>query len=196
WRAILPVSSVSLRPAQSRETDFTSNIHLTPDAEAGALRRVRTSQRRIPLRFVVPLLLRGGARGGVKLDVSDLSARACANLSPEEVHPAPRPPPLKRRGRICALAAQTQLFDDRLVAGDIAVLQIVEQPAALTDHLQKALARVVVFLVGLEVLGQVGDALGEDRNLNFRRTSVALALRVVFNERGFALCGHRHRYSF
>ena len=48
-----------------------------------------------------------------------------------------------------ALAAELQLLDDGLVAGLVPRLQIVEQSPALRDHLEKAAARVIVFLVGL-----------------------------------------------
>ena len=52
---------------------------------------------------------------------------------------------------------------------------------------------MVVLHVGLEMIGQVGDALSEDRDLHFRRTGVAGLQRIVFNERGLALGGDRHR---
>ena len=50
---------------------------------------------------------------------------------------------------------------------------MVEEPAALGHHLEKAPARVVVLLVRLEVFGQVRDALGEDRDLHFSAARVA-----------------------
>ena len=59
-------------------------------------------------------------------------------------------------------------------ASSFGALEVVEQAAALADHHQQAAARVVVLLVRLEVLGQVGDALGQDRDLHLRRTGVAL----------------------
>jgi hypothetical protein len=40
--------------------------------------------------------------------------------------------------------------------------------------------------VGLEVLGQVGDALGEDRNLDFGAAGVVGAAAVFGNERSLA----------
>jgi hypothetical protein len=40
------------------------------------------------------------------------------------------------------------------------------------------------------------DALGEDRDLNFRRAGVVGLGRIVFDERSFALSGNRHRASF
>src|SRR5688500_9957452 len=68
-----------------------------------------------------------------------------------------------------SLAANAEALDQLAVARLVLALDIVEQAAALADHLQKAAAGVVVRLVGLEVLRQVGDALGQDRDLDVRR---------------------------
>ena len=45
---------------------------------------------------------------------------------------------------------------------------------------------MVVLLVRLEMLGQVDDPLGQDRDLDFRRSGVALGLRVVLDDFGLA----------
>ena len=78
-------------------------------------------------------------------------------------------------GHACALAAQAETLDQLLVAADVLALQVVEQAAALTDHDQETTTAVEVLLVGLEVFGQVADALRQDRDLDFRRTGIALA---------------------
>src|SRR5262245_24618421 len=57
--------------------------------------------------------------------------------------------------RAWTLAADAEALDQRLVARLVLALDIVEQAAALADHLQQATAGVVVRLVGLKVLGQV-----------------------------------------
>ena len=41
---------------------------------------------------------------------------------------------------------------------------------------------MVVLVVALEVLGQVADALGEDRDLDFRAAGVALVAGVVLDD--------------
>src|SRR5699024_1340390 len=97
--------------------------------------------------------------------------------APATVGPA-RPP----RGTEPAavwLSTQTEAFDERAVALDVGVAQVAEQAAALSDEEQQAAAAVVVVLVGLEVFGQVGDALGEQRDLDLRRAGVAFAGRVL-----------------
>src|SRR3954465_7355474 len=52
---------------------------------------------------------------------------------------------------------------------------------------------MVVLDVGLEVLGQIGDAFGEDRHLDLGRACVAGFRRIVLNERVLALDRDRHR---
>src|SRR6185369_13944868 len=61
---------------------------------------------------------------------------------------------------------------------------------------QQTAARVIVLRVGLEVLGQVDDALGEDRDLDFRAAGVAFGAGVVGNDRGLPLGGNSHLSSF
>jgi len=68
--------------------------------------------------------------------------------------------------------AQLQLFGDRLITSQINILQISEQAAALADHDQKPAARAVVFFVGLQMLGQMVDAMREQRDLHVRRARV------------------------
>ena len=71
------------------------------------------------------------------------------------------------------LLTDTQLGDQGTIALDVLLHEIIEQAAALTDHLVQAAAGVVVLRVLLEVLGELSDALGEDSDLNLRRTGVA-----------------------
>ena len=70
------------------------------------------------------------------------------------------------------LLTQTQLSNDRTVAVDVLLGQIVKQASALTDHHQKAAAGVVVLLVFPQVLGQGVDPGGEDSDLDLGRTGV------------------------
>src|SRR5687768_11006571 len=90
------------------------------------------------------------------------------------------------------LFAQTQLLDQAVVPLEVLLLEIGEQGAALVDHHQQAAARVVVLVVALEVLGQVADALGEDRDLDFGGTCIALGLGVAGNDFLLLLGGNRH----
>src|SRR5918911_1531807 len=96
---------------------------------------------------------------------------------------------------LCASAANAEAFDQRLVAALVPRLQIVEERAALAHELEKATARVVVLLVGLEVLGEIDDALGQNGDLHLGRTRVARLGAVFRNERLLAFCRNRHRYT-
>lgn len=75
---------------------------------------------------------------------------------------------------MCGLAAQAVGGDNRAVALDVDALHVIEHAPTLTDQLEEATAAVVILLVRLEVLGEVVDATGEQRDLDFRGTGVAL----------------------
>ena len=59
------------------------------------------------------------------------------------------------------LVPETKLFDECSVRGQVAALEICEESAAGTNHLQQPSAAVMVLGVGPEVLGQRVDPLGE-----------------------------------
>ena len=72
---------------------------------------------------------------------------------------ARRPPARDHRRRPSSL-------DERAVALEVVALQVVEQPAALADEHQQAAARVVVLAVLAQVLGELVDARGQQRDLD------------------------------
>ncbi len=90
-------------------------------------------------------------------------------------------------------AADAELLDQRAVARLALALEVVEQRTTLRDHLEQATTGVVVLGVRLEVAGQVVDALGEDRDLDFRLAGVVRLGGMLFHERGLALGSDRHR---
>jgi len=92
-----------------------------------------------------------------------------------------------------ALAAQTQLFDQGLVSAGIDFLQVVQQGTALGHQFQKTTAGMVVLFVGLEVFGQIGDALGQDSHLNFCASGVAFCATMFNDQVVLALGCNRHR---
>src|SRR6476620_4138283 len=97
-------------------------------------------------------------------------------------------------------AADAELLDDGLIALVVLAASIVEQLTAQAHHLQKATARVVVLLVRLEVLGQVIDAMRQDRDLHFRRASIVGLGGVRLDDSGLGslILGTnlRHQLSF
>ena len=93
------------------------------------------------------------------------------------------------------LLAELELLDERAIALEVARLQVVEQATTLTDHLEQAAPAVVVLLVGLEVLGERRDALGEERDLHLGGASVAFVLGVLGDDGLFGVFGHCHSVS-
>ena len=86
------------------------------------------------------------------------------------------------------LLAQVELFEDDLVAVGRGVLEVIEEGAAFCHHHEEAAAGGMILDVGLEVLGELVDALGEERDLHISAAGVLLvdleALKVL------GLCCH------
>src|SRR5687768_7008405 len=72
----------------------------------------------------------------------------------------PGPPWPKFNG----LPAQLELLRHRLVPAHVRLLQIIQQPPALAYHLQQTTPGTVVFIVGLQVLGQMINPLSQQGN--------------------------------
>src|SRR5699024_1363713 len=87
----------------------------------------------------------------------------------------------RRSEPVSESATQSERGDQRAVAVDVDLTQVLQQPAALTDQ-QQASSGVVVLLVVLEMLGEPLDALREQRDLNFRGAGVALVRGVFGND--------------
>ncbi len=87
----------------------------------------------------------------------------------------------KRGFRETGLLAQTEGLDQFVVACVIHFAQIVEEASALTDEFEKTTTGVVVFGVAFEVIGQVRDALAEQRDLHFGGTCIGFVF-LVFND--------------
>ena len=81
------------------------------------------------------------------------------------------------------LLTNTQLGDEGTIALDVLLGQIVQEAAALTDHLIEAPAAVVVVDMDLQVLGELVDPLGEDSDLDLGGTGVALVGTVGLDDR-------------
>src|SRR5258706_6501193 len=85
------------------------------------------------------------------------------------------------------LAAQPERGDQSAIALWIGPVEILEHAAALADHLEQAAARVVVVLVGGQVLSEILDAARQDGDLHLRRAGIPFVglilrddLRLVF----------------
>ena len=83
------------------------------------------------------------------------------------------------------LLTDTQLRDGGAVAFDIFFHQVVEQIAAAANHFEQTSAGMVVVLVNLQVLVEVVDSSGENRDLYLWGTGVAFVGCIVYNNFGF-----------
>src|SRR3954469_5724589 len=136
----------------------------TAGRTAGPAARSRSSVEAADLADRLPLPRTGS---GVLLPGVSGSLGGAGRASYDEgEHPCGHPP-------VERLAAKTQPLDERAVAVDVGLLQVLQQAATAPHEREQTTTGVVVVLVQLEVLGQVGDALGEHRDLDLWRTGVA-----------------------
>src|SRR5215467_4222896 len=99
---------------------------------------------------------------------------------------------LPRRGMS---AANAELLDQRLVAALVGALEIIEKLAPLRHELEQAPARMIVFHVSLEMLGEIIDPFGQNRDLDLGRPGVAGLARVGPDHFRLALRRNRHRQT-
>jgi hypothetical protein len=79
------------------------------------------------------------------------------------------------------LLPETQTLDYGSVAFHIIFFDIIQQSSSLADQFQQAAPGVMIFLVRLEMLGQIFDPRAQQGNLYFGRTGILLVKPVVFN---------------
>src|SRR5437762_3748111 len=94
------------------------------------------------------------------------------------------------------LLADPELLDHALVTLEVASLEVVEQAATLSHELEQPTTGVVVLAVHLEVLRQVPDAVGEERDLHLGRPGVARVPAVRLHDFRGALLHDCHPALF
>src|SRR5205085_10664189 len=94
------------------------------------------------------------------------------------------------------LSPQAQFLDQRPIALQVDPLQVVQEAAAAADELQEAAPRVVVLRVRAQVLGELVDPRGEERDLNLRRARVGLGAPVLRDDLLLRFLGEGHRTSW
>lgn len=77
------------------------------------------------------------------------------------------------------LATQTQFRNQGSVTLHVLFLEVPQQSSTLPDHHEQTSPAVMILLVDLQVLGEVVDPLGEQRDLDLGRTRVR-GMRAVF----------------
>ena len=60
--------------------------------------------------------------------------------------------------------------------------EIIEELATAGSHLQKPAARVEIFTVRAQVLGQMIDASGQERDLDFGRAGILIVSLIFLND--------------
>jgi hypothetical protein len=77
------------------------------------------------------------------------------------------------------LSAQAELRDEASIPFDVLTLQVLEQTPSAPHKEEQPAPRVVVFGMGLGMLGQVGDAPGKKGYLDLGRTRVSISASVL-----------------
>src|SRR3984957_3217186 len=201
WRAILPVSSVRLRPPQSSWTRCISNIAIVFHGfRAGAKAMSKTARgcrsqnpceskqhpAILPWPSGLPVMRTG--IGPSLLNRQPLAARQTAEAFCDPPRNAQEFP------RANFSAANTQPLNQLLVTPFIGTPQIVENLAPLRHELEQAPPRGVLLDVRFEVSGQAVDPLRKQRNLNFGRTGVLGLKGVSLNDFRLTRGRSRHRH--
>src|SRR4051812_19474143 len=109
----------------------------------------------------------------------DRTASGAAGRRPRAAGAARVRGPSGRTVPSSCLPAQTEPLDERAVAADVGLGQVVQQAATPPDQQEQPPPAVVVVLVQLEVLGQVADPAGQHGDLHLGRAGVLLDRRVL-----------------
>lgn len=86
------------------------------------------------------------------------------------------------------LFADAETGDNRPVPRDVFFLQVIQQATPSSDHPQQTSARMVIFGMNLEVLGQISNFRTQNGDLHFRRTGVGAMCPIGSNEFCFSFC--------
>src|SRR5690348_13067910 len=76
---------------------------------------------------------------------------------------------------------EPEFRNDSAIAVDVSPLHVVEQATTSAHHLEKAATAVVILLVRPEVIVQIVDSLGEDRDLHASGACVLLRNPILLN---------------
>ncbi len=94
------------------------------------------------------------------------------------------------------LTAELQPFGYAEITLVVAGAQVREQSAALTDHLEQTAAAGLILLVASQMLGELGNAIGQDGDLHFRRTGILVVAMKTFDRLGLDFFCKRHDVCF
>jgi hypothetical protein len=72
------------------------------------------------------------------------------------------------RDEVAALATQSEPCDDGAIASVVLLDQVLKKAASLSDELEEAAAGLIILREATEMLRELLDPLGQERNLHFR----------------------------
>lgn len=128
-----------------------------------------------------------GLAGGFALPIKS-NKRKCPGLD-SSVEKTTGDPRIGSPVRLKALAAEAQLLQQLVILWQIVPLQIIEELATARSHLEKPAARVEILAVRAQVLGQVIDASGQERDLDLGRAGILFVSLIFGDDFGFNYCG-------
>jgi hypothetical protein len=79
-----------------------------------------------------------------------------------------------KSGKGAVSAFESQGTDNGAVAIDVFVFDVIQQAAPSSDQHQKTPSGMVVLFVGFQMFGEIGNAVSQQPNLNFRRPCVGV----------------------
>jgi len=82
---------------------------------------------------------------------------------------------------------KTESRNQILIAALVISLEIIQKSPPTIDHAQQSLTGVMILLMRTEVLGELIDSRRQQRNLDFRRSRVLRAARILSQNLGLAL---------
>src|SRR6266404_5856403 len=90
------------------------------------------------------------------------------------------------------LLTDAEALDQRLVALEITPLEVIQQPPPLPHELEKLAPRMMIFRGRLEMLGQVHDAVAEQRDLHLGRARIGVVAAIrLYDVLRLRLCAAR-----
>jgi hypothetical protein len=92
------------------------------------------------------------------------------------------------------LLSQFQFLDDFEIFFIIGFAQVVQQFPAGRDQRQQTFAGMIVFLVCLEMFGQIADPFGQNRYLHFGRTRVLVIYLKPADQFLLGFLGNAHNF--
>src|SRR5262249_40286755 len=81
-----------------------------------------------------------------------------------------------------ALVTETEIFEQLAITIEIRSLEVLQQTAPLTHHHEQATTAGVIFLVLAKVFGEIFDASGQQRDLNWCAAAIGVVQLVLTDD--------------